>query len=221
MIESCEKCLLPLERCICSHIKSIDTRLRILVLQHPQEPGHELGTAQITQLSLPKAQIRTGLSWANLKAALGDSTAQPARWAVLYLGSGVKSETPDRSDATLQFVSRKGSPVSAPPIHEIDGLVVLDGTWSQAKSLWWRNAWLLKLKRAILNPKEKSLYGKLRKEPRKECLSTVESVAEALIALGEPQQVSEQLKEIFKVLLAANTKKHPAKRNEENPQSQN
>jgi hypothetical protein len=34
-------------------------------------------------------------------------------------------------------------------IHEIvapsalDGLIVLDGTWSKAKTLWWRNPWLL------------------------------------------------------------------------------
>ena len=42
-------------------------------------------------------------------------------------------------------------------------MVVLDGTWSQAKALWWRNAWMLKCQRVILGPAQPSRYGKLRK----------------------------------------------------------
>jgi type I site-specific restriction-modification system R (restriction) subunit len=48
--------------------------------------------------------------------------------------------------------------------------VLLDGTWSQAKALWWRNAWMLKCQRVILGPKRPSAYGKLRKEPRQDGL---------------------------------------------------
>jgi DTW domain-containing protein YfiP len=209
MINPCEKCLLPQNRCICPHLKSIDTRLQVLILQHPQEPGHELGSAQLVQLSLPKAKIRTGLSWPNLKSALSAQEAQPSRWVVLYLGSGVK--TPDAQEKVrhplLQFVSSKGLPTKAPQSGDLDGVIILDGTWSQAKTLWWRNPWLLKLKRAVLNPTEKSLYGKFRKEPRRECLSTLESVAETLVALGEPQEVSLQLKELFKIFLTSSTPK--------------
>ncbi len=207
MITLCEKCLLPEGRCICPHLKSVETRLQVLILQHPQEPGHDLGSAQLVKLTLPKAQIRTGLSWANLKSALGGQEVQPSRWVVLYLGSGVKGTDPKAqpSVSPLRFVSNKGIPVKAPAFEELDGVVILDGTWSQAKTLWWRNAWLLKLKRAILNPKEKSLYGKLRKEPRRECLSTLESAAEALVALGEPPEASQQLKDIFKTFLNAST----------------
>jgi DTW domain-containing protein YfiP len=213
MINPCEKCLLPQNRCICPHLKSIDTRLQVLILQHPQEPGHELGSAQLVQLSLPKAKIRTGLSWPNLKSALSVQEVQASRWAVLYLGSGVKSTDPKAKGnlPSLQFVSRKGTPVEAPQSDEIDGVIILDGTWSQAKTLWWRNAWLLKLKRVVLHPREKSLYGKFRKEPRRECLSTLESVAESLVALGEPQNVGLQLKELFKTFLVASTEQTSSK----------
>jgi DTW domain-containing protein YfiP len=69
----------------------------------------------------------------------------------------------------------------APPL---EGLIVLDGTWSQAKTLWWRNPWLLKLARVSLVPREPSMYGKLRKEPRREWVSTLEAVADVLPALG-------------------------------------
>jgi DTW domain-containing protein YfiP len=84
---------------------------------------------------------------------------------------------------------------------ELEGIVALDGTWAQAKTLWWRNAWLLKLKRLVLHPSRPSMYGKLRKEPRRECLSTIESVAEALDGLGEDPSVGEALRGHFAELL--------------------
>ncbi|MBL8994133.1 MAG: DTW domain-containing protein, partial [Spirochaetia bacterium] len=74
-------------------------------------------------------------------------------------------------------------------------------TWSQAKTLWWRNPWLLKLKRAVLLPREGSMYGKLRREPRKECLSTIESIASALDAVGEEKEIGSELRSTFRKLL--------------------
>src|SRR4051794_27654522 len=37
-------------------------------------------------------------------------------------------------------------------LGKLEGVVLLDGTWSQAKALWWRNPWMLKCQRVILNP---------------------------------------------------------------------
>ena len=68
---------------------------------------------------------------------------------------------------------------------------MLDGTWSQVKALWWRNSWLLKLKRIVLQPQLPSQYGNLRKEPRKEAVSTMESVA---LALGELEPQGDAVK---------------------------
>jgi DTW domain-containing protein YfiP len=58
--------------------------------------------------------------------------------------------------------------------------VLLDGTWSQAKTLWWRNPWLLKLHRMVLDPPSPAKLGRLRREPRREALSTIEAAALAL-----------------------------------------
>ena len=174
----------------------LETRLRVLILQHPQEPDHELGTANLTARTLAKAEVRVGLSWPNLAKALG-AEATANRWAVLYLGSGLRT-TASASGITL--VDKTGAPL-APPAPALDGLIVLDGTWSQAKALWWRNAWLLKARRAILTPSGPSLYGELRREPRRECLSTIESVAEALVALGEEPAVGEKLRAEFAAML--------------------
>jgi DTW domain-containing protein YfiP len=196
-MNECPQCFKKTTLCVCEHITPQTTQLHVLILQHPQEPDHDLGSAQLTHLALPNSTLKIGLSWRSLSAVLNQKDMVAARWAVLYLGSGVKGDA--KSDKTLQFVSQKGNPVDTP--EELDGIVVLDGTWSQAKALWWRNPWLLKLKRAILMPQQKSLYKELRKEPRKECLSTIEAIAEMLTELGEEPCVGEHLQNLFATLL--------------------
>ena len=62
---------------------------------------------------------------------------------------------------------------------------------------WW-NAWLLKTQRIYIVPKNKSLYGNLRKEPRPECVSTLEAAAETLGFLGIDPKIEEHLKSEFK-----------------------
>jgi DTW domain-containing protein YfiP len=198
----CETCFKSEALCFCKELKPISTRLEVLILQHPQEPDKELGTATLAHLSLPNSTLKVGLSWRNLSAAVGKET-QNSKWAVLYLGSGAKTQAKLAEGLTL--TDKNGVPMSRveskKAMSELEGIIILDGTWSQAKTLWWRNAWLLKVRRAILNPVHKSLYGKLRKEPRKECLSTIESIAETLTALGEPIKVGDDLRGVFSKLL--------------------
>jgi DTW domain-containing protein YfiP len=196
----CANCQKPDWLCICSEIRKLSTRHHVLILQHPQEPDKELGTARVANLALTNSTLKIGLSWRSLSHALGREVQNP-RWAILYLGSGFKGN----GKRGLNFVSKSASLLSEEESDKIreglEGIVVLDGTWSQAKTLWWRNAWLLKLKRAVLVPTQKSLYGALRKEPRRECLSTIESIAESLADLDEPEEISSGLRTVFQKLL--------------------
>jgi DTW domain-containing protein YfiP len=182
----CERCGRGATLCVCDHITPIKARTRILVLQHPQEPGVDIGTAAIIGQLFPEAIIKTGLSWANLKRALGSELGaeiEPSRWGVLYLGSVRTEELP--KDRTLFVVDRKGVALveQEEALKGIKGIVLLDGTWSQAKTLWWRNAWLLKLKRLVLRRDKRSLYDQIRREPRRGCLSSLETLGEVLSVL--------------------------------------
>ncbi|MGE0615689.1 MAG: tRNA-uridine aminocarboxypropyltransferase [Bacteriovoracia bacterium] len=210
-IPVCATCEKPPELCFCAEITPHAPKTKVLILQHPQEPDKRLGTARLLQLSLKDSVLRVGLSWPNLGKALGSPAGapiNPKEWAVLYLGSGIKLEAGRRKPppGTLTFVNKKSQPW--PPTYDeagiraqLKGIVLLDGTWSQAKALWWRNAWLLKLNRAILTPPRRSLYGKLRKEPRPECLSTLETAAYALTALGDTAEHEAKLLAVFSRLL--------------------
>ena len=198
---NCPRCLKIPELCVCEFIAPQTTKPHVLILQHPQEPDKDLGSAQLAHLALPNSTLKIGLSWPNLSKALGREV-QAARWAVLYLGSGMKSGS---INAGLHFVSKKGEELpekeSQAVLKSLEGIVVLDGTWTQAKALWWRNAWLLKLKRAILVPSHPSMYRELRKEPRRECLSTIETIAESLRGMGEPKESTDSLVRLFSKLL--------------------
>ena len=166
--------------------------IRFLVLQHPQEARNPLSTVPLLPPLLPEVTVRVGLSWRSLSAALGEK-AEPREWGVLYLGS-LKEHT-KLPEVPLQIVPKKGAP---PPLESLKGIVVIDGNWKQAKSMWWRNSWFLKLHRLVLRPEAPSEYAPLRKQPRRDCLSTLESVAACLEVLtpGAPEIAT--LREAFR-----------------------
>jgi hypothetical protein len=187
-IADCPRCLKPLPLCVCDSIEPIDSAISLLILQHPQEQDRALGTARLTALHFQNAVVKIGLSWPSLSKALGRAVADPSRWAVLYLGSAKVADLD--TDRDIVAINRKGEVENHQRaiLDDIEGIVLLDGTWSQAKALWWRNAWMLKCQRVILNPAHPSRYGKLRREPRRDGLSTLEAAAMLMARLeGNPK----------------------------------
>ncbi|MGY3589311.1 DTW domain-containing protein YfiP [Bradyrhizobium sp. USDA 4341] len=201
-IPECPHCGKPMPLCICDSVTPIKSRIQLLILQHPQEQDRALGTARLTARHFENAVLRIGLSWPSLSKALGRPVADPSRWAVLYLGSA-KVEDLD-TDAEIVAINRKGElePHQRAILSDIEGIVLLDGTWSQAKALWWRNAWMLKCQRVILGPKRPSLYGKLRREPRRDGLSTIEAAAILLAGLEKRPDIAAALTDSFERMLA-------------------
>ncbi|HXK20220.1 MAG TPA: tRNA-uridine aminocarboxypropyltransferase [Polyangiaceae bacterium] len=185
---SCKTCHRPTPACVCDRITQHATQRRILILQHPQERDALLGSAQILAASLPKVELVIGLSWRNLAHALGQEGVDAKRWAVLF---------PEREAEGDQVTGRDG--VGDP--RALEGIIALDGTWSKAKTLWWRNPWLNKLSRLTLKPDKPSIYGRLRAEPRRDYVSTLESVAAALTLCGEPAEIEASLGRTFRTLV--------------------
>jgi len=180
----------------------IDNEIFVLILQHPHEKREPLATAPAIVATLRHAKLVTGLSWPNLARPLGHDT-DPRRWAVLYLGSARPRTFADRRE--LLLLGRDGQPVAdaEPVLRNLDGIVLLDGTWSQAKTLWWRNPWLLKLHRLVLNPPRPARFGRLRREPRREALSTLEAAASALRYLEAGPQAADALVAALGQMIAA------------------
>jgi DTW domain-containing protein len=198
---ACPRCLKPQALCVCDGITRIDNKVSLLILQHPQEQDRDLGTARLTALHFKDALLKIGLSWPSLTKILGRPT-DPKHWAILYLGSvKARAVLPDR-DVVVVDKSGKAVDHQDSALREIEGIILLDGTWSQAKALWWRNGWMLKCKRVVLGPKHPSRYGKLRREPRSDGLSTLEAAAMLLARLERTPEIESALHASFERLLA-------------------
>lgn len=182
---------------------ALDNRVFVLVLQHPQERREALATAAATVGALGRAKLVTGLSWPNLSRAL-DRRADPRRWGVLYLGS-VRPAALDPGREII-LVGRDSRPLPDPDrvLRGLDGIVLIDGSWKEAKTLWWRNPWLLKLHRLALNPPRPARLGRLRREPRREALSTIEAAALVLRHLEPEPAAADALIGALDRLMAAN-----------------
>lgn len=197
----CPRCGKQLSLCVCDGIVPIANKVALLILQHPQEQDKTLGSARLTTLHLADATLKIGLSWPSLAKALG-RPADPQRWGVLYLGSARAAALLAGADVVV--VNRKGEAEERQQaiLRSLEGIVLLDGTWSQAKALWWRNPWMLKCRRIVLNPQRPSRYGNLRREPRSDGLSTIESAAMLLGRLEQRAEIESSLLASFDRLLA-------------------
>jgi len=201
-VAECPRCQKPWPLCICDTVEPIQNRISLLILQHPQEQDRALGTARLTALHFGDALVKIGLSWPSLAKALGRPVADPSRWAVLYLGSAKAAAlAPGREIVAL---NRKGEVADnrREILERIEGVVLLDGSWSQAKALWWRNPWMLKCQRVILGPKHPSAYGILRREPRRDGLSTMEAAAMLMAVLEKRPEIEATLRAAFERMLA-------------------
>lgn len=198
----CPRCLKPAVLCVCEEVGApVDNRIELVILQHPQEQDRSLGSARLAVRCLARASLKVGLSWPSLSKMLGRE-ADPKRWAVLYLGSVSAAKAAPGRDVVA--VDRKGGPLADQNavLRGIEGVILLDGTWSQAKALWWRNAWMLKCRRVILGPARPSRYGTLRKEPRRDGLSTIEAAGLLLSRLERRPEIETRLDAAFDTMLA-------------------
>jgi DTW domain-containing protein YfiP len=106
VIPECPHCHKPLPLCICDSITPIESRISLLILQHPQEQDRALGTARLAALHFKDAVLKIGLSWPSLSKALGRPVHDPSRWAVLYLGSAKVADL--ETDRDIVAINRKG-----------------------------------------------------------------------------------------------------------------
>lgn len=161
----CTGCSRPSVVCICVSLRRISTQTRVVILQHPRESDVAINTARLVELQLESAERHVAIKLAEvpaLTARLNDAAAPPI---LLYPGT-------DAKDLAAE-----------PPTGPVT-LVVLDGTWWQAKKLFQQNPELAQLPRYSLSPSSPSRY-RIRREPALHCISTIEAIGEAL-SLLEP-----------------------------------
>ncbi|WP_426752349.1 tRNA-uridine aminocarboxypropyltransferase [Myxococcus sp. Y35] len=153
----CSRCNLPLHLCLCDAIPQVQTRTRILLLQHVMEIAKKSNTGRVAALALVNSKrIIHGSPSGTSDLEL---LSEPGTW-LLY---------PDGPTA----------PPDAPPPRQ---LVVLDASWSQARRMTQRLPVLRTLPRLVLPPPEPGLL-RLREPSHPAGMSTLDAIARAVAAL--------------------------------------
>jgi len=150
-------------------VTPLATKTRVVLLQHPRERDVPINTARIAALCLPSAELHVGVTF---DPKLIEDPLRPP--ALLWPGD-------DAIDIS-----------QAPPASPIT-LVVVDGTWWQARKLVRANPVLAKLPRYAFRPEEPSNY-RIRKEPQDEYVSTIEALVHVLgILEGDRERMNAML----------------------------
>lgn len=171
MSRYCLKCGKANNACICNWIKPIAAQTELVVLQHPSESKHPMGTAKILQLSLQNCQYFIGEDFTHhsqLNQLLADKEFISF---VLY-------PSEDSSILSTEVLTKLN----------VDGkkirLIIIDGTWKKAYKIWQLSTNLHQLPQVAL---PHGLVGRyrIRKAPTEQHLSTVEAGFHAL-SIVEP-----------------------------------
>jgi hypothetical protein len=72
-VADCPRCQKPMPLCICDSVTPIESRISLLILQHPQEQDRALGTARLTAQHFEHAVVKVGLSWPSLAGACAEA----------------------------------------------------------------------------------------------------------------------------------------------------
>ncbi len=164
MREHCYVCHKPRVSCVCASCTPVANRTEIIILQHPRERFHPIGTARLLRLGLRNARLEV---FAPAEAKERPPPPLPEGAALLY---------PAASARELSTLAPQERP---------SALVILDGTWPHARSIYRAAPFLARLPHVALTPSAPSAY-RIRREPAAQCLSTVEAVTLALRLL-EPE----------------------------------
>ena len=188
MRERCYHCFRPRSHCFCEAIPHIDNRTDVLILQHVGERFHPFNTARIVQRALRHCHLivdhnrRLGTHALPIQANSG----------LLYPQANARLLT------ELSAAERPGQ------------LVIVDGTWDQAKTIVRDVPQLRDLPCYRLQPSSPGQY-RIRREPDAHSLSTLEATVAALQAL-EPDTVGlDQLLAAFHQMVQRQWE-HPANR---------
>jgi DTW domain-containing protein YfiP len=164
----CPTCRRALATCVCELLRPFHHDTLFAIAAHPKEARNKVGTLALVRRALPEARIFVGR------------------------GAGIDSDPPLQAfledpglDPWILYPAPDATPLSEvrPRPGRRLALVVVDGTWHQARALVRDSRRLRSLPRAAFIRATPSEY-RIRQQPRLECLSTAEAVHEAIEVLA-------------------------------------
>ncbi|KAJ8287095.1 hypothetical protein GJAV_G00047600 [Gymnothorax javanicus] len=177
---TCSRCHRPQKVCLCPFLPvlPLEVSTTVYIVQHPAEESRVLRTVPLLAacLSPEKCKVFIGRRFTEDRYPELAAVCQDPRTLILYPGS----EAENLEDLDVDF--------TATP-HNI---IIIDGTWSQAKDMFHRNALFRLPKQVQLNSLVSSQYV-IRTQPTNMCLSTLECAAVTLSIMEKNKDIEELL----------------------------
>lgn len=169
----CNRCCRPVAVCWCQSLDKqiVETSCRVVILQHPHEEKRCLRTAPMLQAALPNG------AYMQVKGKRFSLTRYPQLTDILTSENSILMY-PGEEAMSLEELPPVGK--NQPPYN----IIIIDGTWQQAKSMFHNCHQLHSLKQVRLTGKYTSEYV-IRTQPTEDALSTVETAAIALATLEQ------------------------------------
>ncbi len=164
----CWKCYRPASGCFCSHLDTVDSQTRIIILAHPKEDRRKMSTGRMTHLSLPNSIYIIDESFdsnPNLLKSLSDDSYESF---LLFPGENAQ-EIGELKQESAQRPKQ---------------ILLIEATWHNAKSIYRKSPLLQGLPKAAFVAPRPSRF-RIRTQPAPMCLSTIEATELVLRELGE------------------------------------
>lgn len=170
----CPRCYLPTALCVCAEVVPVLTRTEFLVIRHNKEREKSTNTARMAALALPRCRMLTyGAPGAPFDASVLEA---PDTWLLF-----------------------PGAPPPAPGAPPPARLVVLDGSWGQARRMVQRVPELRRLPGLTLPPPAPNTR-RLRRPPHPDGMSTIEAMAGA-VAFLEGEETARPLYDLHELMI--------------------
>ena len=158
----CRRCWVMEQWCICKDIPDVDNQTGVLVLRHLLESRKSTNTSRIAQLALRKMELVD--VDARTPPDVGAWLADKGKVWILFPGGTTADVEHEKPDAVL----------------------LIDGTWKQARKMVRSHAALLALPRLSLPGGDPNVW-RLRTTKHRDAQSSLEAIAEALRIVESPE----------------------------------
>ncbi|XP_020635716.3 tRNA-uridine aminocarboxypropyltransferase 2 [Pogona vitticeps] len=173
----CGRCGRPQKVCLCPFlpVHPLNVSTCLYIIQHPAEENRVLRTVPLLAACLPedKCKVLIGRRFSEEGYPELASVCRNSNTLILYPGAGATN----LEDVDLSTI-------------EPYVIIIIDGTWSQAKDIFSRNSLFRMPKQVQLKTSLSSQYV-IRTQPTNACLSTLECAAVALAIMEKNESIKE------------------------------
>ncbi|XP_061217014.1 tRNA-uridine aminocarboxypropyltransferase 2 isoform X1 [Neopsephotus bourkii] len=184
----CGRCSRPQKVCLCPFLPIHPLKISacLYIIQHPAEESRVLRTVPLLAACLPpdKCKIVVGRRFSEDRYPELAAVCRNPNTLILYPGA----EATNLEEIVV---------VSSTP----SVMIIIDGTWSQAKDIFYKNS-LFRLPKQVQIKTNISSQYVIRTQPTNTCLSTLECAAVALTIMEKNKNIQETILRPLQALCA-------------------